>query len=235
MSSSAPNGLPLPELPRIPGPPGAAKLVRPPFEPAAPNPPLNPENPEPKDANPEVPAALANPVAAGLVASVEIADLKTEVFEPPMAPKGDCSELAKTARLDAANADEDVAAGFEVSSLGFEAPSEPKGETADVFANALLSGADPLSSEASLCRFFSGSPAFVSEASFSAVALLSSTVFSAFGSSLSSWSRLLFFFGLRIFLAMSVVCVCAPSASGSFNEVMPSSSSALESRDLFRL
>lgn len=223
------------ELPRIPAPPGAAKLVRPPFKPAAPNPPLNPENPEPKDAKPEVLAAPANPVAAGLVASVVVADLKTDVLEPPMAPKGDCSELAKAARLEAANADEDVATGFEVSSLGFEAPSEPKGETADVFANALLRGADPLSWEASLCRFFSGSPAVVVEAPFSAEVLLSSTVLSAFGSSLSSWSRLLFFFGLRIFLAMSVVCVCSPSASGAFNEVMFSSSSALESRDLFRL
>jgi hypothetical protein len=141
-SSAAPNDLSLLELPRTLGPAGEAKLVRPPFEAAAPKPPLNPENPEPNDANPEVPEALANPVGAGLVASLVAGDLKTDAVELPMAPKGDCSELAKADRLEEAKADEDVTAvGFGGSSLGLEVPSEPNGETEDVFVNALLRGA----------------------------------------------------------------------------------------------
>jgi len=97
-------------------PPGAAKLVRPPpVLAAAPNPPLKPANPElippnPEDAaaaNGEGPPAAANPVL-GISGSVVAGFLNTDAVEPPMEPKGDCSELAKAAKLDEANADLEV-------------------------------------------------------------------------------------------------------------------------------
>jgi hypothetical protein len=96
---------------------------------------------------------------------------------------------------------------------------------------------DPLSWEASLYRFFSGSPANASvEAPFSAEGLLSdlSAALSFFDSSLSSWSLLLFFFGLNIFSVVTFA-ICSDSASGSSSEGTSSSSSTLESRDLFLL
>lgn len=58
-----------------------------------------------------------------------------------MEPKGDCSELAKAAKLDEAKADLEVLWGlFAASSslvAGFEVPMEPKGDTDEVFAKAL--------------------------------------------------------------------------------------------------
>lgn len=122
---------------------GEAKLVRPVLGCEDPKPPLNAENPEPKAEKPEGPAAPANPVAAGLAASVVSGDLKTDVVVLPSEPKGDCSEPEKAARLDEAKADEDVvAAGFDSSAFfAAEAPSDPKGETVEVLANALVTGA----------------------------------------------------------------------------------------------
>ena len=84
---------------------------------AAPNPPLNPEKPEPIAANPEGaveangegPAAAAKPVLGFSDAFVSGDDFfKTDVVELPREPKGDCSEPAKAARLDEANAEFEV-------------------------------------------------------------------------------------------------------------------------------
>lgn len=152
-SSSAPNGLAWLVLFNELGPPGEAKLVRPPVLVVAdPNPPPNPANPEPAAANPEGavvangegPAAAANPVL-GFSGSVVGDFLKTDVVELPMEPKGDCSEPAKAAMLDDAKAELEVTLDFfEASSslaAGLADPSEPKGETAEVFVNALGRGA----------------------------------------------------------------------------------------------
>lgn len=130
-------------LPKALGADGEAKLVIPALGCVAPKPPLNPENPDPRAEKPEEPAAAANPVAAGFPASVVSGDLKTDVVELPNEPKGDFSEPEKAARLDEAKADEDVvAAGFVSSSFfAWEAPSDPKGETVEVLANALVTGA----------------------------------------------------------------------------------------------
>jgi hypothetical protein len=143
-SASAPNGFEL-VLPRALGAVAEAKLVKPPLEPAPPKPPLNPENPEPNAAKPEGLVAAEKPVAAGFVVSAGVdsaEDLKIEGVEAPKDPKGDCSELANAARLDEAKAEDDVA-GFS-SSAGFEVdvkpPTEPNGDTEDVFANALGRG-----------------------------------------------------------------------------------------------
>lgn len=148
-SSGAPKADVLEPL-RTLGALGEAKLVSPPAGLAAAKPPLNPEKPDPSAAKPDVPAAEANPVAAGWGESVDAGDLKTEGVELPREPKGDCSELANAARLDAAKADDDVAAaGFASSSLAF-APIAPNGETDDVFANALVMGACQASQRISL-------------------------------------------------------------------------------------
>ena len=152
-SSSAPNGLAWLVLFNRLDPPGEAKLVRPPVLVAAdPNPPPNPANPEPAVANPEGavvangegPAAAANPVL-GFSGSVVGDFLKMEVVELPMAPKGEVSEPAKAAMLDEAKAELEVTLDlFESSSslaAGLADSREPKGETAEVFANALGRGA----------------------------------------------------------------------------------------------
>ena len=100
-----------------------------------------------------------------------------EGVELPREPKGDCSELANAARLDAAKADDDVTAlGFDdSSSFDFAAPIAPNGETDDGFVNALVTGACQahqlvslrnthtaltvsFSLESSVCLFFSGCP-----------------------------------------------------------------------------
>lgn len=130
-------------LPKALGAVGEAKLVSPPDLAAAPNPPLNPENPDPKAAKPEVLAAAANPVAAGFSVSDVAGDLNTDGVDAPSEPKGDCSEPANAARVDEAKAEVEVtgAAFVGSSSLGFDAPREPNGETADVFAKALVTGA----------------------------------------------------------------------------------------------
>ena len=109
----------------------------------------NPPNPDPKAANPEPPAATkgdgpfaaAKPVVEGFFGSVASAGfLKTDVVEEPTEPNGDCSELAKEAMLDDANAEAEVDAPFAGSPLGagFDDPRAPNGETADAFENALV-------------------------------------------------------------------------------------------------
>lgn len=139
-------------FPRRPGPLGDAKLVSPPpVFPAAVKPPPNPAKPPPSDANPEVPvdakgdAVLfaAKPVADPAVSMFGEAALNTEVVELPIVPNGEVSEPAKAAKLDVANAE--VAAGVSVRGTlssaahdDLEDPSEPNGETADVFAKALV-------------------------------------------------------------------------------------------------
>lgn len=123
------------------GPPGDAKLVRPPGLPAAAKPP----KPDPSAPNPEAPAeakgegpsAAANPVAAGFSPVVSAGFLKTDVVEEPMAPKGDCSEPAKAARLEDANAEEVVTFFLEGSS-SLDVGRAPNGETAEVLENALV-------------------------------------------------------------------------------------------------
>jgi hypothetical protein len=143
-ASAAPNGLSLVLLPKVLGAVGEAKLVRPPGLAAAPNPPPNPEKPDPKAAKPpEVLAPAANPVAAGFSVSDAAGDLKTDGVDAPSEPKGDCSDPANAARLDEAKAEVEVTAAGLVgsSSLDFDAPREPNGETADVFAKALVTGA----------------------------------------------------------------------------------------------
>lgn len=91
------------------------------------------------------PAAAANPTGDGFSGSEVDADLKTGVVDLPREPKGDCSELAKAAKLDEANAEDEVTGAFlgDSSSLeadSFEEASEPNGETAEVFENALVRG-----------------------------------------------------------------------------------------------
>lgn len=118
--------------------------MRPAAVPADPKPPLNPEKPEPRVANPEDPAPDAKPVAGDFAGSVEAGDLNTDEPELPNEPKGDFSEPAKAARLDAAKADEEVAAaGFAGSPFESDPPSEPNGETVEVFANPLAAGTCP--------------------------------------------------------------------------------------------
>lgn len=100
-------------------------------------------NPDGPGANGEAPRAVAaNPVVAGFSAvlvAVELADLKTDVVELPSAPNGDCSDPAKEAMLDAANADADVCAGLADDSLleDAEPAREANGETDDVFKKEL--------------------------------------------------------------------------------------------------
>lgn len=95
----------------------------------------------------EGPEAAANPVEAGCSDDSLEADLKTDgaLAELPRAPKGDCSEPAKDAKPDEANADDEVTwvdlAAFSVlespEAGDCEAARDAKGETADVFKNAL--------------------------------------------------------------------------------------------------
>lgn len=100
-------------------------------------------NPEGPGANGEAPLpAAANPEVAGFSAVLvvaELADLKTDVDELPSAPNGDCSEPANEAMLDAANADEDVCAGWVDDSLPVDAEParEANGDTEDVFKKEL--------------------------------------------------------------------------------------------------
>lgn len=105
-------------------PPGEAKLVSPPLGlVAAPKPPpLKPENPEPIVPKPEGaalakgegPAAAAKPVFGLSVSFVSGSSffLKTDVFEPPREPKGDCSDPEKAAKLDEAKAELEVTWDF---------------------------------------------------------------------------------------------------------------------------
>lgn len=142
-ASAAPNGLSLVLLPNGLGAAGEAKLVSPPGLAAVPNPPLNTEKPDPKAAKPEVFAPAANPAAAGFSVSDAAGDLKTDGVDAPSEPKGDCSDPANAARLDEAKAEAEVTAAGLVgpsSSLDFDAPREPNGETVEVFAKALVTG-----------------------------------------------------------------------------------------------
>jgi hypothetical protein len=132
------------ELPKA-GPLVEAKLLSLPVLPAPKPPPKPLPRPEPRLANPEAavlangdaPAAAANPLAAGFSDGVESAALKMEGVLLPNVPKGDCSDLANDASPDAANEDEDVTF-FVASSPSVDwAPSEAKGETADVLRNDL--------------------------------------------------------------------------------------------------
>ena len=96
------------------GPPGEAKLVKPLVLPA----PANPPKPDPKppnadppveaEANGDGPSAAAKPLPAGLSDLSSAGLLKTEVLVPPMELKGDCSEPEKAAKLDDANAEDEV-------------------------------------------------------------------------------------------------------------------------------
>lgn len=154
-SSAAPNALAWLVLFNALEPPGEAKLVSPPLGlAAAPNPPLKPENPDPIAANPEGaalvkgegPAAAANPVL-GLSDSLVSGSsfLKTDAFESPREPKGDCSDPEKAAKLDEVKAEFEVTWDFFEASAswvaGFEDPNAPKGETEEVFANPFGRGA----------------------------------------------------------------------------------------------
>ena len=71
-----------------------------------------------------------------------MADLKTDVVEPPREPKGDCSELEKAAKLEEAKAEEEVVVAFsgDSPSFGLAEERDPNDETADVFEKALLIG-----------------------------------------------------------------------------------------------
>lgn len=65
-----------------------------------------------------------------------------DVLELPRAPKGDFSEPAKAEKPEAAKAEDEVTGSFFGDSSffesdGFEAASEPNGETAEVFEKAL--------------------------------------------------------------------------------------------------
>jgi hypothetical protein len=117
--------------------PAAAKPPKP--DPNAPNP-----EPSPAVAKGEAPPAAANPVVGGFSGSVASAGfLKTDGVEVPIEPKGDCSEPAKEAKLDDAKAEAEVDASFVGSSpldAGFGDPRAPNGDTAEVFANALVTG-----------------------------------------------------------------------------------------------
>lgn len=109
--------------PRIPGPAAAAKLANPPPElaAAAPNPLAKalPPNPPPNEANDDIPAAAngdgENALEAGALscipeAGVPAGGLKAEAVaaDLPRVPNGDWLDPANAAKLDEANADEDV-------------------------------------------------------------------------------------------------------------------------------
>jgi hypothetical protein len=137
----------------MPGPPGEAKLVKPPPALKVEQKPLGralPPKPDPRAAKPDVlvaakgegPLAAANLGVDGLSETGLNGDWKTDgaLVELPRVPNGDCSELAKAAKPDEANAEAEVTwAGllnfsFSVeASEGFGDARDANGETADVF------------------------------------------------------------------------------------------------------